>query len=127
MDINKLTRVYLKIRDTRSQLTQQFNEKDKELKDQQLRIEAELLRFLQANSVDSVKSENATVYRQEELTPSASDWDALYSWIKEHDAFDALEKRVKKTFIKEYAETNDGALPPGVSVYREYVVRVRRS
>jgi hypothetical protein len=127
MDINQLTRVYLKIRDKRQEIATQYNTEDKALKEKQQRIESELLRFLQENSAESVKAEQATVYRQEEMTPTASDWHALYSWIREHDAFDALERRIKKAFVKEYAEQHQGALPPGVSVFREYVVRVRRS
>lgn len=127
MDINLLTKAHINIRAARSALSKEFDKADGELKAKQTRLEAEMLRFLQANNTDSVRTESGTFYRQEELTPSASDWDALYSWIAENDAFDALEKRIKKTFVKDYMETNDGAIPPGVSVYREYVVRVRRA
>ena len=47
--------------------------------------------------------------------------------MKQNDAFDALERRIKKTFVSEYMENNGGAIPPGVSVYRQYAVRVRRN
>jgi hypothetical protein len=38
-----------------------------------------------------------------------------------------LERRFKKTFVKDYRESNEGAIPPGVSVMREFTVRVRRA
>lgn len=127
MDINKLTSVHLKIRDARSDLKRKFEEEDRKLKIKQERIENEMLRFLQDSNTDSVRTESGTFYRQEEITPTGSDWDAFYRWVRENDAFDALERRIKKTFVKEYMETHEGGIPPGVSVYREYVVRVRRS
>lgn len=126
-NIGLMTKAYVKIRDARTELKRDFEEKDSALKAKLERIEAEMLKFLQENNTDSVKTANGTFYRQEEITPTGSDWDALYRWISENDAFDALERRIKKGFVKEYMETHEGGVPPGVSVYREYVVRVRRS
>lgn len=127
MDISTLTKAYVKIRDARGVLKKQYEEEDIKLKAKLERLEAEMLRFLQENNTDSVKTVHGTFYRQEEITPTGADWDALYKWIAQNDAFDALERRIKKGFIKEYMETHEGGVPPGVSVYREYVVRVRRS
>ena len=127
MDLNKLVRVHIKIRDARAKLSEEFKASDAELKANQERIEGELLRTLQEQSVDSMRTEAGTFYRQEEIKPSASDWDAFYKWIAENDAFDALERRVKKDFVKAYMADHEGGLPPGISVHREYVARVRRA
>lgn len=126
MDWAKVTKAHIRIREARSALKQEFDGKDNELKSQQQTLEAEMLRHLLESGAESIRTENGTFYRQEETIPNASDWGAFYDWIKEHDAFDALERRIKKVFIKEFMETHDGALPPGVSVFRENVVRVRR-
>lgn len=127
MDVDRLAKAYIALREARSALKAEFEEKYKTLGAKQERLEAEMLKFLQENNSDSVKTSNGTIYRQEELTPSGSDWEVFYNWVAENEAFDALERRIKKTFVKEYMEAHDGAPPPGVSVYREYVVRVRRS
>lgn len=127
IDLAKVTRAHINIRDARSQLKKQYDDADADLKKAQTVLEGTMLDHLNKHGMDSVRTDSGTFYRQEELTPSASDWSAFYDWIKEHDAFDALERRIKKTFIKEYAEAHSGGLPPGVSVYREYAVRVRRS
>jgi hypothetical protein len=127
MDTNALTKTYVKIRDARTALKRKFDEEDGKLKAKLERLEGAMLKFLQESGIDSAKTENGTFYRQEEITPTGSDWDRFYQWIAENDAFDALERRIKKTFVKEYMETHEGAIPPGVTVYREYVVRVRRS
>lgn len=124
---NTLTKAYVKLREARSALSKTFNEKDKELKAKMTRLEAEMLRILKETGSESIRTEAGTFYRQEDITPSGSDWESFYAWVAEHGAFDALERRIKKTFVKEYMETHDGELPPGVSVYREYVARVRQS
>jgi hypothetical protein len=127
MDVQRMVKAYIKIRDKRAEIKKEFEEQDKALKEKLELIESEMLRHMQETGIESIKTAAGTFYRQEEVTPTGSDWDAFYTWVKTNDAFDALERRIKKGFIKEYMETHEGGIPPGVSVYREYVVRVRRS
>lgn len=126
MDHEKLVRVYLKIRERRSALKRAFEEEDRALRASQDKLEVALLASLNATGAQSVKTGAGTFYKQTDLKPSGSDWNALYRWIAENDAFDALERRIKKGFIVDYMEEHDGDLPPGVSVHRESVVRVRK-
>jgi hypothetical protein len=126
MDLNKVVSTYLKIREKRSEIKKAYDAEDAELKSKLKTLEGFMLGKLNETNADSVKTEAGTFYRQEDVTPTGSDWQALYRWIAENDAFDALERRIKKGFITEYMETHEGGLPPGVSVFREYVVRVRR-
>lgn len=127
LDLSKIVKAHINIRDARAQLKKQFDEADVDLKAAQGKLENALLDHLNKHGMESVRTEFGTFYAQEEMTPSASDWNALYEWIKEHDAWEALERRIKRTFIKEYAEAHSGGLPPGVSVFRERIVRVRRA
>ena len=127
MDISKYVKAHLNIRKAREELSKEFEIKDKELKDKQELIENQLLQFLNETKQESSRTEFGTVYRQEDLVPSAADWSVIYEWIKENDAWELLEKRLKKTFIKTYSETNKGDLPPGVNVFRKYLVRVRKN
>lgn len=126
IDLGQVTRAHINIRDARSKLRKQYDDSDADLKAAQAKLEAVMLDHLNKHGMDSVRTSDGTFYRQEEITPSASDWNALYDWIKEHDAWDALERRIKKTFVKEHMEAHQGGLPPGISVFREFVVRVRR-
>jgi len=85
-----------------------------------------MLGFLNSSQIDSVATPTGTFYRQEEITPTCADWHTFHGWIKDNDAFDFLEKRVTKKAVKDYMESNAGAIPPGLSIFREFVVRVRR-
>jgi len=127
MDMNKVVQAHLKIRDARRQLSREYEEKDTELKTKQEQLEAVLLKHLNDSDVDSVRTAAGTFYRQVNIIPAGSDWDAFFTWVKKEDAFDALERRIKRGFIKEYMEEHNGEMPPGVSVHKERVVRVRRS
>lgn len=126
LDLGKITKAHINIRDARNELRKQYEASDADLKAAQVKLEGVMLDHLNQHGMESVRTEAGTFYRQEEITPSASDWNALYEWIKDNDAWDALERRIKKTFVKEYQEMHSGGLPPGISVYREFIVRVRR-
>ncbi len=126
IDLGKLTKAHINIRDARAALKKQFDDSDADLKASQERLEAAMLDHLNKHGMESVRTEAGTFYRQQDIKPSGADWQALYDWIKEHDAWDALERRIKKTFISEYMEAHQGELPPGVNVHREFVIRVRR-
>lgn len=124
---DKIVEVYIKIRDARAELKRQFEAKDGELKAQAEKIEAHLLNTLNTSDMQSFKTAHGTVYRQEDILPSASDWNAFYDWVIQNNAIgEALEKRVKKAFIKQYMEEHQNELPPGISAIRQFQVRVRR-
>ena len=127
LDLERAANAYIHMRDARSVLAEKFKEDDDALKAKMTVIQNALLKYLDAGHINSVKTDKGTIYRQEEITPQGSDWDVFYKWIRQNDAFDALERRIKKTFIRTFMDTNDGAIPPGVSVFREFVIRVRRT
>ena len=127
VDIDKVTRAYVHIRDARSTLSADFKEKDDALKAKLATLEGVLLARLNAQGAKSITTDSGIVYRQEEITPTGADWERFYEWIREQNAFDALERRIKKNFIKQWMDDHEGGIPPGVSVFKEFVVRVRRS
>lgn len=126
VDLAAVARAHLKIRDARAQLKQEFETKDDELKGQQAQLEGFMLAHLDQHGMESVRTDAGTFFRQVSIKPNIVDDAAFFGWIKTNDAFDALERRVKVGFIKEFSETHDGGLPPGIHVAREWVVRVRK-
>lgn len=127
MDMGKLASAYIKIRDAKSALNKDHKVKEDKLKSQLKMLENQMLKFMNENNTDSLKTEAGTMYRQMDVMPSGANWAEFYAWVRENDAFDALQRRVNKGFITTYMEENEGKLPPGISVHREYVCRVRTS
>lgn len=124
--IEDIVQVYMAIRDARTAKRHAWEKADAELEEDQTKLRAYLLSQLNATGAQSVKTAMGTVYRSEKLKPSAADWGAINRWVVENDGFDIYEKRLKSGFIKEYMEANNGAVPPGVNVHREFEVSVRR-
>lgn len=124
--IERVVATYLKIRDARKARKAEFETEDRRLAEKLETLEGYLYGRLTAMGVESARTEHGTVYQTTDIIPRGSDWNAFYAWVAENGAFDALEKRIKKTFIATYLEENDGELPPGVSVFRQHTVNVRR-
>jgi hypothetical protein len=124
--LDKVAATYVKIRDKRSELKKEYEDADLKLKAQLETLESFCLETLQALGVESARTKYGTVYKSLALKPSCEDWTAFYAWIAENDAFDALEKRVKKSFIVDYMADNADELPTGITVLREWEVTIRR-
>lgn len=126
MSVDKLTRVYIKIRDARAALSAKFNEEDAALKDQLDTIKRALLDYCSDQGVESVRTSEGMFYRTTKTRYWTSDWESMHKFILEHELPEFFEKRLNQTAVKQYLEENPEALPPGLNTDVEYVVTVRK-
>jgi hypothetical protein len=126
-DLDKLTAVYLKMRDKRDDMRREAEAKEKELEEQMSIIETEMLEVCKQMNADSVRTPHGTIIRSVKSRYWTNDWDSMYQFIKEHDAFGLLEKRLHQTHLKEFLSENPDTFPIGVNVESSYSVVVRRS
>ena len=124
IDVEKLVRVFRKIRDARKLAKRAFTLKDNELRAQQELIANNILDFLNRTKQKSAKTADGTAYKKEKMLPSCSDWGSFYLWIAEKKAFHFLHKRITVDAVKTYADEHAGELPPGVNVMRSWTVGV---
>lgn len=127
VDLAKLTSIYIKIRDKRSEIKRAFEEQDNLLKEQMEVLEVEMLEVCKDMNADSIRTPHGTIIRSVKSRYWTSDWDSMYQLIKEHDAFGLLEKRIQQTNMKEFLQENPNVLPAGLNVENAYSVVVRRS
>lgn len=126
-NLSKVVQVYRTIADTRTAKRKAWEAEDLALEEDAHKLKVLMLSLLNANGARSINTDYGTVYRTEKIKPSAADWNAVYAWIGENpERFELLEKRLKSTFVKEFMEANEGAIPPGINVHREFEVAVRR-
>ena len=126
VDLERLARRYVKIRDLRKQEKAEWMERDQELEAKMDIITATFLDHMNKNKLTKFGTSAGTVFKKMDIKPNVQDWGRLYAWIKKYDAFDILEKRVKKTFVQEFMDDHDGKVPPGLDVKREFTAVVRR-
>lgn len=122
-----LAETYIKIRDKRAELKEQFEAQDNALKEQQDLLAAEMLEVCYETGADSIKTKAGTIIRKVDTRYWTTDWDSMYRFIEEHDAFPLLEKRLHQTNLKQFLEENPELLPAGLQADSKYTVVVRRS
>ena len=124
---SKLSAIYLKIRDARSELKAKYEEDDKQLEAQMDVIEAKLLEICKATDADSIKTQAGTVMRRVATRYWTNDWDSMYNFVKENDAYGLFEKRISQTNMKQFLEENPDKFPKGLLLDSAYKITVRRS
>jgi hypothetical protein len=122
----KLTKIYLKIRDKRAELKAEFEAKDAVLADQFNTVKQALLSYCKDQNVDSVRTQAGLFYRTIKTRYWTNNWDAMNKFILEHEVPEFYEKRLNQTSVREFIEENPDVLPPGLNVDSEYVITVRK-
>jgi hypothetical protein len=124
---DKLAKVYIKMRDHLQSLQREYEEKEADVKAQMEIIEQKLLEICKDTGADSIKTAYGTVMRSTKTRYWPSDWASMYEFIRQHDAYDLLERRVHQTNMKTWLEENPSLLPQGLNAETRYSVTVRRS
>ena len=121
-----LLKIFIGLRDKRSQRKADYDADDAGDKDKQNRIETEFLRRFNERGIDNVSSrEFGTAYRSTRSSATVADWEAVLDHVKKQDAWELLERRVSKGAIQQYRDVHDD-LPPGVNWSEAQVVNFRR-
>lgn len=125
--VDKLAGIYIKIRDARAKLKSDYEARDTELQEQMDVIEEQLLEACKSIGADSIRTAAGTVIRSVKNRYWTNDWDSMYSFVREHDAFGLLERRIHQTNMKQFIEENPNLLPMGLNTDSRYSIVVRRS
>ena len=124
--LDKLAKVYRKIRDQISELTKEYDTQVETLKAQQTEIANAMKEQMQTLGVTSVRTDQGTVVLSVKTRYSTADWDSFKKFVMEHDALDLFEKRIAQTNMKQFLEENPGVVPPGLNSNSEYDISVRK-
>lgn len=125
--LDRIVQARQAIKDARTVKRHAWEKEDLALEDDQKKLDMLLLGRLNEQGATSIATPHGTVIRSLKLKPSAADWSAIWEWvIADASRGELMERRLKTAFIKEYMEANDGAIPPGINLHREYEVSVRR-
>jgi len=123
--VDKITEAYIKVRDERSELKKEYEEKDGELLKLLDGFEQQLLEICKEIGVESLKTPVGTATRVVKERVWASDWDAFKQFAMDHDALDLFEKRIAQRAFFDFLEENPDIVAP-VNIDRKYGITVRR-
>ena len=127
VSVHHLTKVYIKIRDARAQLSKDYKEQDKALEEQMDVVEQKLLDICKQVDANTIKTPAGLVMRGVDTRYWTNDWDSMYKFIKDNDALGLFEKRLHQTNMKQFLEEYPDKFPPGMLVDSKYKITVRRS
>jgi len=122
----KLTRVYLKIRDKKAQLSSDFKRQEEDLNQKLDKVKTALLDYCKEQGLESVKTSEGLFYRSVKTRYWTSDWEAMHKFVMEHDVPEFLEKRLNQTNVRTFLEENPETVPKGLNVDSEYIISVRK-
>ena len=126
VSVEKLTRIYIKIRDKRAEISANFKAEDYNLKAQQDKVKRALLDHCKEHNVESVRTSEGLFYRSVKKRYWTSDWDSMNKFILTNEVPEFYEKRLNQTVVKQFLEENPDTVPPGLNVDSEYAISVRK-
>jgi len=126
-DVERMTRVYLKIKAKRSEISRAFKEEDDTLKGQQDAVKQALLSYCKLHGVESVRTGEGLFYRSTRTKYWTHDWEAMHRFIMERNLPEFFTKSLNQTNVKQFLEENPDTLPEGLSIDSEYIISVRKN
>ena len=124
--VEKLVKVYLKMRDAHTVMLHEFQEKENAIKEQMAKVKAALLEHCKEHNVESVRTAEGLFFRTVKQSYWTNDWESMGKFVIEHKIPEILEKRLHQGNMKQFLEENPTLLPPGLNVDSQYSVTVRR-
>jgi len=124
--MDRLAKVYVKIRDRISDITTVYETEVETLKAQQAQVSSTMKDQLRSMGSLSAKTEYGTVSLITKTRYYAMDKDAFKRFVIENDAADLYEQRVAQKNMAEFLEKNPGNVPPGLNIVSEIEVSVRK-
>jgi len=119
-NVKELTRL---LKESAVKITRLNNESKEESK-VKADYEARLLATMDAIGTTTLKNEWGNFRKSVNTLPVAKDWEAIYEYVKENDAFYLLFKRLSSTAYKEMLEA--GEVLPGAESYEKETISITK-
>lgn len=126
VQVNTLVQEYIALRDAKDEIKREAEAKMQELEGQMDEISQTLLDHFKESGIDKAGTPFGTAYRTIKSRYWTNDWDAMYTFIAENNAYELLEKRLHQSNMKQFLEENPDVQPKGLNIDNEYKIVVRR-
>lgn len=125
-------KLYLKIRQAKSAAQKVFDAHDAQFKEIMAIIENHLLADADKAGVKGFTTDYGTTYTAETSKISIADDTAFEAFLlglvsKNESPFAFFERRVSSTHVANFMKLNGEVPPPGLNIFRERVMRVRKA
>jgi hypothetical protein len=111
INAERLAKIYTKIRAKRLELEKEVSD----LQEQQDLVAKEILELCKEQGAQTMRTTYGTISMRTSKRYWTSDWQSMYDFIKEHDAFALLQQRINTTNMNQFLEENPDLHPPGLN------------
>lgn len=126
MTLDQVIAAYVKLRQQRDALKKKQSEEMAPINDAMFKLSVWLQKQLQESGQTSAKTAAGTAFLQTDTSVTVNDWDATIAFIQEHQLWSMLERRVSKSVVQDYIESQK-AVPPGLEIKSEVSCHVRKA
>jgi len=124
--LDKLAKVYRKIRDRIGKLTQDYETEVENLKEQQTEVANAMKDILMSTGQKSANTAQGTIILGTKTRFTTNDWDSFKKFVLEHEVVELLEQRIAQSNMKQFLQDNPTLVPPGLDQATEYTITVRK-
>ena len=124
--MDRLAKIYLKIRAAKQVLTQEYEGELSNLEAQEAELKNAMKAQMLALGSKSIRTDAGTVRVGQKTRYHTQDWGSFKEFVIQHDALDLLEKRIAQGNMAKFLEDNPGLVPPGLNSDTEYQISVRK-
>ena len=123
--VEKAVAGYRQLRDIKTEIQARHREELKPVNEKMEKIENWLGLQLQQQKAESIKTSEGTVYTTRTSSVKIDDWDEALRYIKEHDLWHILERRLSSKEVATFVEEEERNFP-GTEISFNTNVRVRK-
>lgn len=126
--VEEQVKLYIKLREGKSGITKFLGEVEAQYKEAMATLENHLLAAADAQNVTGFTVKGVgTTYTAETKKITIADDNAFFGHVLAAQDLDFFERRVSSTHVDEVMKLNGGVPPPGLNIFRERVMRVRKA
>ena len=126
-DLSPLVSKYVQLRDRKAAMKKAFDDSVAEIDAMLDKVENFLLKQMNAQGAESIKTQSGTAYISKKTNVSIKDLPAFRAFLREQsDPFVFLDNKANKTAIEEYTKEHKD-LPPGIGWSEHRAVNIKRS
>lgn len=126
MTADKVIEAYLELRKRREVLKKKQAEEMASINEGMYKLAVYMQKTLQESGATSTRTAAGTAFLQTDISVAISDWEGILTFIKDHDLWSMLERRVSKSVVQDYIESQK-EVPPGLTIKSEVSCHIRKS
>lgn len=124
MNQREKIKAYVRIRDKKTEMQDEFKIALKPLNEALLKLDNEFLKELNDTGAEALNTKEGTVYKITRANASVQDRDEFLKYVFDQENLELLDVKANKTVVRELAQ--EGVVVPGVKYSESIQIGVRR-